>query len=183
MSPILGIYASQISGHLWEPAGAYDALWSTTLTASSSSIDISGIPGEYKHLQIRASWVKSAQADIYMRFNSDTGTNYSYHVVRGQGTSGVSAYGYATQSQMAIQWNGSPDTNTPAVFIQDILDYSNTNKFKTIRTLAGFDNNTDGEVDFFSGNWRNTNAVNSISIYPASGSFAQYSSFALYGVK
>jgi hypothetical protein len=43
--PIPGIFASAISGNLWEPAGGYDALWSTTLAASASSITISNIPG------------------------------------------------------------------------------------------------------------------------------------------
>jgi hypothetical protein len=70
----------------------------------------------------------------------------------------------------------------------DILDYANTNKFKTIRGLSGWNNNDtvdgNGSVRFISGLWRNTAAITSLKIVPeAAVNFKQYSSFALYGVK
>ena len=64
----------------------------------------------------------------------------------------------------------------------DILDYSNTNKNKTLRQLAGTDNNGNGVVGLSSGLWQSTAAVASIDI-TAIGSFSQYTSFALYGIK
>jgi hypothetical protein len=68
--------------------------------------------------------------------------------------------------------------------IIDILDYANTNKYKTTRTLSGGDNNGSGFVQFMSGNWRNTNAVTSIDIFQVDGdTIAEYSQFALYGIK
>ena len=43
--PILGIMASQISGHLWQPEGAYDSLATVTVGATSvATIEIAGIP-------------------------------------------------------------------------------------------------------------------------------------------
>ena len=56
MSPLPGIYASQISGHTFVPSGAYDALASVTIPAgqTATSIVFAGIPSGYKHLQIRA---------------------------------------------------------------------------------------------------------------------------------
>ena len=69
----------------------------------------------------------------------------------------------------------------PLVVVCDILDYIDTNKYKTIRSLGGNDNNAaQGAVAFRSNNWRNTSAVTSIVL---SGSFAQYSHLALYGIK
>ena len=66
-------------------------------------------------------------------------------------------------------------------FIVDILDYANTNKYKTMRALDGFDANGSGYAVLWSGNWRSTSAVSTITI--TGGTFAQYSSFALYGIK
>jgi hypothetical protein len=63
------------------------------------------------------------------------------------------------------------------------LDYTNTNKNKTARSLWGYDANGSGYVGLYSGLWRNTSAINRIDYVPASGTFPQYSSFALYGIK
>jgi hypothetical protein len=66
----------------------------------------------------------------------------------------------------------------------DIVDYTNTNKYKTSRAFAGFDANGSGMLAVTSGLWMSTTAINSITFTSdASGNFAQYSSFALYGVK
>jgi hypothetical protein len=69
--------------------------------------------------------------------------------------------------------------------IVDILDYANTNKYKTTRFIGGVETNASSQSysNFGSGNWRNTNAITSIVLFPQSGTFAQYSSYALYGIK
>jgi hypothetical protein len=71
------------------------------------------------------------------------------------------------------------------ISVNDILDYSNTNKFKTHRCLCGHDQNGSGFIFMFSGNWRSTAAITSITIYPGdfTTTFAANSSFALYGIK
>ena len=74
-------------------------------------------------------------------------------------------------------------TSMIAANIIDLLDYSNTNKYKTLRVLAGYDTNGAGVVLLGSGLWMNTNAISSIAITPYSGTFTQYTQFALYGIK
>ena len=192
MSPILGIYASQISGHLWEPAGAYDALWSTTLSASTSSITISNIPSTYKHLQIRAI-ARSTDTgggginNLVMSFNSDTTyTNYRSHYLNGNGTSVASgslqiATYYAYCGEMANSISSNTQIYGSAVI--DILDYANTNKNKTVRSLTGADRNGLGSISLLSSLWLNTAAINSIVLRFPADNTAEYSSFALYGVK
>lgn len=188
MSPILGIYASQMSGHLWEPAGGYDALWSTTLAATTTTITISGIPSTYKHLQLRVIGKISGTVgygQAYVQFNGDTAANYSAHQLYGTGASAAAAATVSATKADVTTW--FPDSTTTSMFgasVTDILDYANTNKFKTLRVLGGFDtNNTNsGLVGFFSSSWRSTNAVTSMTITAASN-FLQYTSFALYGVK
>jgi len=186
--PILGIMASQISGHLWAPEGAYDALATVTLSASTASISFAGIPSGYKHLQIRAMSRGNAATDqdnLLVQFNGDTGANYNSHYVYGTGS--VAAAGAETGSQTtAIVGRVTGANLTSGVFgvsIVDILDYTNTNKYTTNRTLCGVDNNGSGIVMLESSLWRNTAAVTSLSLTTGAGSFIQYSSFALYGVK
>jgi hypothetical protein len=66
--------------------------------------------------------------------------------------------------------------------ICDVLDYANTNKFKTLRSLTGNDRNGSGSIWLDSGLWRSTSAITSIK-FTTGTAFAQYSQFALYGIK
>jgi hypothetical protein len=193
--PVLGIVASQISGHLFAPSGAYDSIATTTLSTATASIDFTSIPATYTHLQIRGI-VKLSRTtgneNLVAEFNADTGTNYSWHQLIGNGAA-ASANAGATQSYMYLSETIGSWTNAANMFsanVIDILDYANTNKYKTIRTLEGGDQNGNaapngdtGKIVFSSGSWRNTNAVTSIKIYPTSGTISQYSQFALYGIK
>jgi hypothetical protein len=162
----------------------------TTLVGSGgvSSVTFSNIPNTYKHLQIRGI-LKNTNGGAYddpsyMRFNSDTGSNYSYHSVYGNG-SGASAF--SGVSQTSIIAYGTPANNFTNVWgaaIIDILNYANTNKFKTTRWLNGFDSNTTtGSINFNSGSWLNTSTINSITFTPVAGVWPQYSRFSLYGIK
>jgi hypothetical protein len=63
------------------------------------------------------------------------------------------------------------------------LDYANTNKYKTLRTLNGSDANGSGVVQLRSGLWMSSSAINAITLSTSAGNFNQYSSFALYGIK
>lgn len=192
MSPILGIYASQISGHLFAPSGAYDSIATTTVGAGgAASVTFSSIPSTYTHLQLRGitrcSEASQNQIGLYGTFNSDTASNYSFHGLEG---TGAAAAAFAATSQTGARFGQSLGNNHTSgifgAFVVDILDYANTNKYKTIKSLAGDDtNNTGAEVgviQFISGNWRSTSAITSINLTASTG-FTQYSQFALYGIK
>ena len=111
-----------------------------------------------------------------MRYNSDSGSNYSFHDLYGTGAA-VGVLGAANQTSVFASLTGSTQA---AVSIIDILDYANTNKYKTNRCLIGVDYNGSGYSWFSSGNWRNTAAINSIVL---NATFTQYTSAALYGIK
>ena len=126
-----------------------------------------------------------------INFNSDTGSNYSYHTLdtNGGGTVGT-GYGASEAFIDISMTTGSAATGS--IFtgtVIDILDYANTSKYKSVKGLSGFDNNTgasnlQGYISFSSGNWMNTNAITSIKLTPRYGTnFVQYSQFALYGIK
>jgi hypothetical protein len=189
MAPILGIWASSKSTVAADTGAMFPLQVITVGSAGASSVTFSNIPGTYTHLQIRGILRASrndAADGIIVQYNGDTASNYSSHFVRGQGSS-VGAEGVANQSSMRIQDTMPGQTSAANLFgtvIIDILDYANTNKYKTQRSLGGNDRNGAGYIDFSSGNWRNTNAITSIDIKPLYGTgFAQYSSFALYAVK
>jgi hypothetical protein len=180
MTPILGILASGMSGNLWQPGKDYDSIATVNVGAGGvSTLTFSSIPSTYRHLQIRASAPFNSVGNAQMRFNGDTGTNYSYHTINGNGAT-INVTGGGSLDGFYI--GGSNNPGTPSVAVVDIFDYANTNKYKTQRTLSGQDaNNTTGDVGLRTGAWFNTNAVTSITIYGVT--FQQYSSFALYGVK
>ena len=182
----VGIFASQISGRLWEPAGAYDALATVTVPSGGvSSITFAGIPAGYKHLQIRASYAANNGYidDTLWTINADTtsGNYYGFHQLTGDGSS-AAAQAFNGYGRLAVAPVGSNSTSFSAAIV-DILDYANTAKNKTFRSLVGFDANGSGVIRLRSGLWMQTSAINSISIATNSGVFVQYSQFALYGVK
>jgi hypothetical protein len=188
MAPILGIYASQISGHLFAPSGAYDSIATATASGSSPTLEFTSIPSTYTHLQIRMltrSTRSATSSNIYIGFNSDTTTgNYNGHMLQGDGSS-ASASGKigSTTSFMSAT---SAASNTSGIFsgvVIDVLDYANTSKYKTSRGLSGYDANGSGLIYLASGLWMNTNAVTSIQITDPLGNFASGSVATLYGIK
>lgn len=163
-------------------------------SGGAANIEFTSIPATYTHLQIRfiGRTTHSGPADCYMRYNGDTGANYTAHYLRADGAS-VSA-GFSGTS-VSVVYAGKLSYNTTAPYsnafsavVIDILDYKNTNKYKTSRALSGFDTNGNGTfpgfVDLMSGVWMNTSAITSIRLFSGdSANFPQYSSFALYGIK
>ena len=136
---------------------------------------------------ITKSTTATSAAELYFQFNSDTGNNYSRHGIYGTG-SGVSAYGQATMSrcELPVSVAASSSSNIFGMAIIDILDYADTNKYKTMRGLGGTEANgasNQNYLGFYSSLWQNTNAITSIKFYIDTGNFAQYSQFALYGIK
>jgi hypothetical protein len=183
--PMLGIMASAISGNLWAPAGVYESISSITLSASASSITFSGIPATYTHLQIRGFYNNSA-ANMLISIGTSGGadTGVRGHLLNGTGSAAQALSYTPLTNGIYIDYNGPTNTTSFYGSILDILDYSNTNKNKVFRTLFGVDTNGGGEVGINSGLFTTTNAITSVTLTSTTASrIAQYSSFALYGVK
>ncbi len=164
---------------------SYESIETITVGSSGqSSISFTSIPQTYKHLQLRAiAKTVSNDQGVFLQFNGDTAANYSSHYMYGTGNGGNPIVGANTT------WAGmycSPTFSSQfSGLIVDILDYTNTNKLKTVRSIAGVENNGSGYATITSGNWRNSNAITSISIKEilANSNFTQFSHFALYGIK
>jgi hypothetical protein len=175
----------------------FESIQTVTVGAGGqASITFSSIPNTYKHLQIRgtardnraSTWIDT----MYMYFNADsTGSNYYYHVLGGNSSSAfASASAGQTGYGAPIGLTGASNVTTsfgPNVI--DILDYANTNKNKTVRSLVGVEDNANGSIRLTSGLWLSTAAITSITLVndgagvPANSFFQQHSTFTLYGIK
>lgn len=180
MTPMLGIMASSITGGL--STNSFQSITTTTVgSGGAADVTFSSIAATYTHLQIRVSAGLVAGGQLCrIQLNSDTTTtNYYTHALEGDG---ATAYAYSGNIFPYV-FAASNATSVQASAIIDILDYANTNKYKTIRSLGAKDINGGGEIALFSGLWKNTNATTTIRIFPNSSSFSEYSKFALYGIK
>ena len=196
MTPIIGTIASQISGHL--TSYAFESIATVNVSTDTNSISFTSIPQTYKHLQLRivakntvnVASPAAGNSDISASFNGDTTyTNYYSHSTYGDGTD-VGVYTANEASYYAAigsaSWGKSAQTNIFANAVSDILDYTNTNKYKTIKQISGgMKGSSGGDLKFASSVWRSTAAITSMTLYNVytNWDFKQYSSFALYGVK
>jgi hypothetical protein len=193
-----GILGGLIGSFATASTSSYESIATTTVgSGGSTTISFSSIPSSYKHLQLRGiarTNTGTSLQDVRIRFNSDSSSNYSSHKLYGDGT-GAYAAGNASQTSgfAGLAVDGSVGSN--AYFISgsiiDILDYTSTVKAKTIRVLSGNDSNTNtgvGYLQYGSAAWyKNTasvyESVTDITLSLSGNSYAQYSSFALYGIK
>jgi len=161
------------------PAGvsAYTALANVTLGSSAASVTFSSISQAYRDLVLVSTGTATSNSwQVSMRFNSDSGSNYTDVYMLGTGSSALSASG--TFSAIDISFFRSSVTSGAT----NIFDYSATNKHKTL--LTRYDNASDATVARAS-RWANTAAITSFVLFNGSGGseqFAAGTTFALYGV-
>ena len=181
MSPILGIWAS--GAQPAANAGSFESIATVTVTSSSAAdIGFTSIPGTYSHLQVRGilrSTYSSDQPSLALQING------SYidrnHNLYGDGSSAIAYTG--TGGNISHSAGATSGSNVFSAIIIDILDYANTNKYKTIRALSGGDRNGSGFIELCSGLEQTTSAVTSITLISGGANISQYSTLALYGIK
>jgi len=182
--PILGILASSTA----VAAGSFESIATVTVGAGgSSSVTFSSIPSTFTHLQIRAIVRSGSTAAglgiVIPTLNSDTtSSNYVKHGLQGNGTS-ATAFGYTSDRGFDLAIRNNATASTYSGFVVDILDYANSNKYKTLRCFGGFDANGSGQIILTSNLWMSTSAITNISLALEANNFLQYSHFALYGIK
>lgn len=183
---ILGIIASGITKSKIA-TNSYESIATVTVGAGgTSSATFSSIPNTYSHLQVRA-FARTDRATttdtLFVKINSDT-ANYYTHGLYGTGSSAAAYSDNSNPTYFTVAAGSSVGSNVFAVAVWDLLDYASTNKYKTIRVLHGYDDNGSGTIRLTSSLWASTSAVTSLTIQGTSSqNLAQYSHFALYGVK
>jgi hypothetical protein len=165
--------------------GDYESI--ATAAGGATSVTFSSIPSTYTHLQIRGianNGESSGYNNQALRFNGDTSNSYVVHRLASDG-SGMSVGSQTSATQINDIFRVPPTSSGYfGAFVIDILDYTSTNKAKTVRILNGGDSNGSGWVGLHSGLWYATPAaITSITLLSSVGNWGANSSFALYGIK
>jgi hypothetical protein len=155
----------------------YTPIASVTLSSAQSSVTFSGIPQTYTDLVLVASAKGSVNDRSFLvRFNSDTGSNYSGTYVFGSGSSASSGR-YTSESSIRL---GAVISNTNFdTYVVSMNNYSNSTTFKSV--LSRENVSTIGVVAMV-GLWRNTSAITTLDFLLNEGTFASGTTFNLYGV-
>lgn len=171
-------------------AGDYELISTTVLGSTTASVALSITAGQqatYKHLQIRAA-VRTNRAGqtsdpMIIKLNSDSGANYEYHELTGNGSSVTSGAGGASSSSMWLGYVAASNQTTNAFsgVVMDIPDAFSTSKNKTLKVLQGMAG-SDNQIQLTSGLWMSTAAISTIT-FTALGSYITGSRFSLYGLR
>lgn len=148
----------------------YTPIASITLGSSASSVTFSSIDQSYRDLVLVVSskHTGSGNQGLDLRFNGDA-SNRSRVYMAGTGPGTDSG----TISDMLAQFN---DEANFYVGITQLMDYSATDKHKTVLTRFGA-----GFVNAVAQRWASTSAVTSIRL-AYTNDIAAGSTFALYGI-
>jgi hypothetical protein len=156
----------------------YTPIATTTLGSNQATVEFTGISGSYTDLLIVVNSYSTTAAGIYAQVGNgsyDTGTNYSYTYLIGNGTAASSGRA-STQASIYLADQSSTAGNRQTTILQ-FNNYSNTTTNKTVLSRGSSSSQSAGAVI---GLWRSTAAINRIRLL--NGNFAATSTFTLYGI-
>lgn len=159
----------------------YKVIATTTVGAGgASSITFSSIPATFTDLMLLISSKVTSNNYIKINFNSDTGNNYTYRVIRGTGSAAGSFLQTDWTASAYVFGYSDSDWSSHSVYIPN---YAGSN-YKSISSDSVQEANTTTAYSWLgSGLWSNTSAITTIAIANQTQNFAQYSSATLYGIK
>jgi len=156
------------------PTPTYIPLANLTLGSSASSVTFSSIPATYRDIVyvISGQLVSASVTNTLLRFNGDTGSNYTR----------IFAFANADGFSSAVSTNTSVfpwfATNELSNALGSIMDYSATDKHKTV--LARYNGVSTG-ILMSATRWANTAAITSLD-FSTSNNFAAGTTFSIYGI-
>jgi hypothetical protein len=153
----------------------YALIEKKTLGSATSSVVFTSVPSTYTDLILEFSGSTSSGNLMRIRFNGDTGSNYSVTMMWGS-SSGAVASAYS-ESWIWVIPNAGNAMQNAQIHLQD---YSNTTTFKNYLSRA---NQPTDSVTAAVGLWRNTAAITSITLSTSSDNFTAGSTFTLYGIQ
>ena len=161
----------------------YTPIATTTLGSSTATVTFSSIAGTYTDLVLICNIAQAAgNNSLRIRYNSDTGTNYSRTYLLGNGSTASSGRTSSDVSGYLSETTGS--TTLEFAVVAHIMNYSNTTTYKTHISRS---NRASSSVDAVVGLWQSTSAITRIDLamggsFPTNN-FATGSTFTLYGIK
>ena len=163
----------------------------TVGSGGASTASFTSIPATYTDLKVLVS-TRQNNTGMRVRFNSDTGTNYSWRRLEGNGTVAASNSNttYGSPYNTFIYWsmqNQTIDTaNTFSNGEMYIPNYAGSTQKSLLADSVAENNATTAYMAMQAGLWTGTAAITTITLSPDTGTsplFQQYSTFTLYGIK
>ena len=167
-------------------ASTYTPIATTTLGSDQASVTFSSFSG-YTDLRLVANVrINRAvtQESLGLQLNSDTGSNYSWTNLAGDGSSATS--GRAANSNDIYLGEAAGTSNASGIYSLhtiDIMNYASSSVYKTTLTRNSI---ATGGVRAVVGLWRNTAGVTSLTIRDYGGgayNLLTGSTFTLYGIQ
>jgi hypothetical protein len=160
------------------------AIATTTLSSATTTITFNSIPGTYTDLRlVFTSKTSSAGESGYIRFNSDSGANYSVTFIAGEGSVAFSNR-ETPSNQICITDNQAVGSSTtiPQLSTVDVFSYTGST-FKTLLNSVSADQNGSGGTISRVGLWRNTSAITRIDVLTlTAATFSAGTTATLYGI-
>jgi len=162
------------------PTPTYTALANTTLASAGTTITFSSISQDYRDLILVVNGSFASAASYTFRFNGDTGSNY--FSVYAQAVHGGNITSSTFTSTSMVPWAANNIVaNTNFTNITQVMDYSATNKHKTMLHRTGGRQSADDFIAMSAGRWGNTAAITSMTII-GTANYNIGTTFSLYGV-
>lgn len=158
----------------------YTPIATNTLGSATASVTFSSIPSTYTDLIIVINGATTSGSNNgEIQFNGDTGNNYSFTWLSGDGTSATSGRSTST-SRILLNYYGYFDTSYVTNMIVQVQNYSNATTNKTALVRG---NNSNNGLAAVVGLWSNTAAITSVTIKTGSSTFTAGNTFTIYGIK
>lgn len=168
-------------------AATYELISGQTFTGNTNTCTFNSFSG-YTDLVIQANFAAAGAStswDVYVRFNGDSGANYSGLLANNtqSGTFDNSSFGGATGVPIIGAYNSPTGATHPVHFEFTVPEYTNSSKRKhgsgTYSYIAD-ESSGRSNTGWLVWNWQNTNAITSITVYVTNGNFR--GTINLYGI-
>jgi hypothetical protein len=159
----------------------YEPIATTTLSSAQANITFSTIPATYTDLKIILVNTTTTSIIPALRFNSDTGSNYSNNFIVGNRAT-VGANDNINTNELFFADSTVTSTTIPVMYMIDIFSYAGSTFKSTLSTDSG-DLSSSGRVEKSAGLWRSTAAITSIELRGRSSTWASGTTATLYGIK
>lgn len=157
----------------------YEPIETKTLGTAVATVTFNSVSQAYTDLVLVSSVKMSTQSAGYIRFNSDSGTNYSATRLLGSGSSAITDRA-ANQTYIDAMYHNNSNFGMSII---NILNYSNATTNKSVLVRWSSEGSSDQYTDATVGLWRSTASITAISLINPSGNFSIGSTFTLYGIK
>jgi len=158
----------------------YTPIATHTTSGSAASYTFSSISGAYTDLVIVVNGGSATAVDLLMRFNGDTGSNYSTTRLTLDNLTVISSHQSSQTSSRVSDGGGLTTTLAATNHIINIINYANTTTYKHFTARCS---RAAGGVDLTTGLYIGTiAAITSVTLLTNTSNFLNGTTLTLYGI-